>query len=143
MGEKLKGQCLCGSIKVSAKPNSENVDVCHCSLCRRWSGGPYFAVSCSDNVEISGDTLTSFRSSEWAERVFCNRCGTSISWRLANEGGENHVNSELFKETGKFPMGTQVFIDEKPDNYDFVQQTHTMTGAELFALFAPEENADD
>lgn len=143
MGEQLKGQCLCGSVKVAAKPNTENVDVCHCSVCRKWSAGPYLALSCADNVEITGDTVSTFRSSEWAERLFCNRCGTPIVWRLADGGGEHHVNSELFNETGKFPLGTQVFIDEKPSNYDFAQQTNTMTGAEVFALFAPEENADD
>lgn len=143
MGEQLKGQCLCGSIKVAVTPNSESVDVCHCSVCRKWTAGPYLALSCADNVEITGDTITTFRSSEWAERLFCSHCGTSIVWRLTDGGGENHVNSELFNETSGFPLGTQVFIDEKPDNYDFAQQTNTMTGAQVFALFAPGENAND
>ena len=33
----------------------------------------------------------------------------------------------------------QVFIDEKPDWYAFANETRNMTGAELFAMFAPED----
>lgn len=143
MTEKLVGKCLCESIEVTVTPNTKNVDICHCDTCRKWYGGPSFALACGSNVELSGDTISAYRSSEWAERVFCNNCGTSITWRLADGSGENHVNSELFRESKDFPLGTQVFIDQKPDNYDFVQQTHTMTGAELFALFAPQESEND
>lgn len=141
MVEKLVGQCLCGSVQVAVTPNSENVDICHCDMCRKWYGGPSFALACGSNVELSGETISAYRSSEWAERVFCSQCGTSITWRLADGSGEYHVNSNLFNEAKEFPLGTQVFIDEKPNNYDFKQQTHTMTGAEVFALFAPEENS--
>jgi hypothetical protein len=29
-----------------------------------------------------------------------------------------------------------MFIDEKPDNYSFSQQTKTLTGQEIFAMFS-------
>jgi len=31
----------------------------------------------------------------------------------------------------------QVFIDEKPDYYGFEHDTQQLTGAEVFAMFAP------
>ena len=78
----MKGTCLCGSIEVTA-PNHKQVSVCHCSLCRRWSGGPMFAVHFGSPVKFSGATPVAYRSSEWAERGFCATCGTQIKNALA------------------------------------------------------------
>ena len=88
----------------------------------------------------SGDSLGVYRSSEWAERTFCKNCGTVIAWRL-QEGGEHHLSAQLFEETGGYPLGLQVFIDQKPGNYSFAEKTKTMTGAEVFAAFAPPEDS--
>ncbi|WP_442512508.1 GFA family protein, partial [Novilysobacter longmucuonensis] len=41
----MEGSCLCNSIIVSAPAEAE-VGVCHCSMCRRWGGGPMLAVHC-------------------------------------------------------------------------------------------------
>ncbi len=48
----MKGHCLCGGIEVSAGDHQE-VGVCHCSTCRRWSGGPLFAVHCGKEAHFS------------------------------------------------------------------------------------------
>ena len=40
-------------------------------------------------------------------------------------------------ERGDFAWVRQIFIDEKPAYYDFANKTHNMTGAEVFAQFAP------
>jgi hypothetical protein len=37
-------------------------------------------------------------------------------------------------------LTSQVFIDDKPDFYDFANETKNMTGAEVFALYAPSDN---
>ncbi len=138
MGE-LSGKCLCGKVKVKATPRFEEVGSCHCSFCRKWSAGPFMALDCGDDVEIeAADGLGVYKSSQWAERVFCRNCGTLITWRL-HDGGENHLSAQLFEETASYPLGLQVFIDEKPDNYNFAETTKTMTGAEVFAMFAPPE----
>ena len=34
---------------------------------------------------------------------------------------------------------SQIFIDEKPDWYTFANETENMTGAEVFAMYAPKE----
>ncbi|MEM8750039.1 MAG: GFA family protein [Pseudomonadota bacterium] len=134
----LSGQCLCGQVTVHATPRSRNISVCHCSKCRTWTGGPFIALDCGDAVAMSGP-ISVFKSSAWAERVFCSNCGSAITWRL-QEGGEYHLSSQLFTESDGFPMKSQVFIDEKPDNYNFAETTETMTGAQVFAMFAPDES---
>ena len=65
----MKGKCLCGAIEVVADDHAE-VGLCHCSMCRRWSGGPMFAVHCGAGVAFNGAAAKAYRSSEWAERGF-------------------------------------------------------------------------
>mgnify|MGYP000571980733 FL=1 len=42
-------------------------------------------------------------------------------------------------EEVKVEFDCQIFSDEKPDYYDFADQTKMMTGEEVFAAFAPPE----
>ncbi|MEE9374821.1 MAG: GFA family protein [Rhizobiaceae bacterium] len=133
----LTGKCLCGAVIVKATPKREVIDACHCSMCRKWSAGPYLAMGCGDDVEITGGSFIGvYQSSEWAERVFCKTCGTSIAWRLQGES-EYHVSTQIFEETHSYPFDMQVYIDEKPKNYNFAEKTKTMTGAQIQAMFAP------
>ena len=39
-------------------------------------------------------------------------------------------------------MKRQIFIDEKPDWYDFANETETMTGPEVIAMFSEGDGAD-
>ena len=55
------------------------------------------------------------------------------------QSGEYMMSAGTFDDQSKQSMAIQVFIDEKPDGYDFANETKTMTGEELFALYAPED----
>ncbi len=77
------GSCLCGATLITAKSISKNVGACHCSMCRKWSGGPLMAVDCGTDVSFEGEeNISVFKSSEWAERGFCNKCGSHLFYRL-------------------------------------------------------------
>ena len=61
-------QCAIGSI---AEPTG--VNVCHCRMCQKASGGPFMAfagVRLSELVVTSG-AIATFSSSDIAERGFC------------------------------------------------------------------------
>ncbi len=137
----LSGTCLCGDVTVEATPRIHEMGTCHCAVCRKWSAGPFMTFDCGDNVVVKvQNSFGVYKSSQWAERVFCKICGTSVAWRL-QQGGEYHLSAQLFEETANYPLGLQVFIDEKPDNYNFAEKTKTMTGEEVFAMFSsPEES---
>jgi hypothetical protein len=47
------------------------------------------------------------------------------------------VSAEALDDRGGYAFKTQIFIDEKPGYYEFANKTHNMTGAEVFAAFAP------
>ncbi len=135
--ENLKGQCLCGRVSVVVSWVSGEVGACHCGTCRRWGGGPYLSLSGGNRVRFDGEKdIAVYASSEWAERGFCRRCGTHLFYRL-QENQHHYLPAGLFPGTGG-QMTHQVFIDEKPDYYDFSNATRNLTGAEVLALFGAD-----
>jgi hypothetical protein len=76
------------------------------------------------------------RSSEWAERCFCKQCGTPLFYRLIAQN-QYFVSAEALDDRAGYTFTSQIFIDEKPGYYDFANKTQNMTGAEVFAAFAP------
>ncbi len=133
-----KGSCLCGAVRVTAKNVSKNVGACHCSTCRKWTGGPLLAVDCGTDVSFEGEENVSvFDSSKWAERGFCNKCGSHLFYRL-KESQQHIMSVGLFEDDRMFVLDHQVFIDEKPTFYQFANKTKDMTGAEVFAKYAPQ-----
>ena len=82
MPKTIPGQCLCGRITFSAQPITSEMDACHCTQCRKWSGGVLFAVVCSSVQINNGSELTAYQSSDWGERLFCRHCGCNLFWRM-------------------------------------------------------------
>jgi hypothetical protein len=108
---------------------------------RRWSGGTYMAVGCGDSVEFENEgSLGRFKSSDWGERLFCKQCGSSLMWQTKDAKHQN-VSLQAFEDPQEFEFANQVFVDCKPDNYSFTQQTNNMTEKEVMTAFAasPEE----
>jgi hypothetical protein len=134
-----QGGCLCGAVRFTASPKDHEVGACHCSMCRKWTGGPFMVIDCSDTVKVENDSnLGVYRSSEWAERCFCKKCGSVLFYRLV-QNGNSYASAEAFDDRAGYALTSQVFIDEKPAYYDFANKTHNMTGAEVFAAFAPPD----
>ena len=140
---KLNGRCLCGAVRFSAKPVNDEMGACHCSMCRRWSGGVFLCVDCSDSVEIiEGDDLAFYGSSEWGERGFCKTCGSTLMWRM-RDGSHNVVSIQAFDDPSQFRFTTEIFVDSKPGNYAFANDTRKMTEAEFLAAFASTQDAEN
>ncbi len=132
------GSCLCGAVKITANTLSEAVGACHCQTCRKWGGGPLLAVDGGTDISITGDEkITIYDSSEWADRGFCKGCGTHLFYRL-KQNQQYILPAGLFGDDHDFLFDHQVFVDEQPGYYQFANDTEKMTGAELFAKFAPQ-----
>lgn len=130
-----RGHCICGEVRIKAKNASSSVGACHCKMCRRWGGGPFMEIDCGADVEIDGEeNIAVFNSSDWAERGFCRNCGTHLFYRL-KESRQHMIPVGLFEDSESLVFESQVFIDEKPDYYEFTNKTKDLTGEELFALF--------
>lgn len=129
------GGCLCGAVRFVVEKAGSEVDACHCSMCRRWAGGPIIALDCGDAISFEGaDSITRYRSSDWAERGFCKLCGSSLFYRLLQDG-RYAVSAGAFDDQTDFTLSGEIFIDDKPKYYDFAGDRCRMTGAEVFAMF--------
>ena len=132
----VSGSCLCGVVRITVKKFSKNFGACHCGMCRKWGGGPFLAVDCGTDVRFENEkNISVFSSSEWAERGFCAQCGSHLFYRL-KEKNQHIMPVGLFNDDIPFAFDHQVFIDEKPLFYQFLNQTKDMTGDELFAQFS-------
>jgi len=136
MTEHMTGQCLCSAVKFTARDVPHQIGVCHCSQCRRVSSGPYFAVAAGSVAFEGEENLGRYRSSDWAERGFCRKCGSSLFYRMIEEDRYMMAVGSFDDQSG-FELARQVFFDEKPGFYDFPQTTPTSTGDDLFARYAP------
>jgi len=136
--QEVTGGCLCGAVRFSATAKRE-IGACHCSMCRKWTAGPFLTVDCGDSVKVSdAANLAWYRSSDWAERAFCKQCGSTLFYRLVGRN-DHFVSAESLDDTSGFALTHQIFIDEKPAYYDFANKTKNMTGAEVIAAFAQSE----
>jgi hypothetical protein len=109
-------------------------------MCRKWGGGPLLAVDCGADVVIEGEeNVGVYDSSQWAERGFCTRCGTHLFYRL-KQNQQYHIPAGLLDGCDDLVFESQVFIDEKPGYYAFANETKNMTGAEIFAMYAPKSD---
>ncbi|WP_462137545.1 GFA family protein [Candidatus Mycalebacterium sp.] len=136
---KAEGKCLCGAVSFTTSEASPMVGACHCEMCRRWGGGPFMGINCGSDVSFKGaENVAVFNSSDWAERGFCAKCGSHLFYRIKRNG--MHVMPVgLFGDGIPFSFSHEVFVDEKPDFYDFSNETEKMTGEECFAKFAEKE----
>jgi hypothetical protein len=131
----IEGHCLCGGVRVVLPAPVSDVGACHCDRCRRWGSGPWLALQVPGAV-ISGDTLTIYRSSMFAERGFCRRCGTHIFHR-PQDGPELAVSSGLFP-SDHLHIAREIFSDSKPPFYRFVADSEKRTGASMAQEWLPK-----
>jgi len=130
--EPLNGHCLCGAVTITINAARPMVDICHCEMCVRW-GGTFLGGLSGESHSVSGeDHVAVYKSSEWAERAFCKTCGSNL-WYLFVPGNHYSFIAGLFDVPEGFGILQQIFVDEKPDWYDLVQQSPMKTGAEVIA----------
>src|SRR4051812_46426208 len=79
----ILGGCLCGVVRFAAQAMPRSVHFCHCSMCRRWTGGAFAVLAWfpSTAVRWTSGEPTIHRSSNIAERAFCGTCGTPLFLR--------------------------------------------------------------
>lgn len=134
--ERLKGSCNCGAVTFSAVPSSAKIGACHCATCRKMGAGPFFGVECGETLAVDTDAdLGIYDSSDWAERGFCRKCGSSLFWRLKDHS-MTIIGVDLFDDAPAFEFDHEVYIDKKPDYYSFAQTTHQMTEQDVMTAFA-------
>ena len=123
------GGCMCGAVRYTLQEEPTKMGACHCSMCRRWSGGIYLGCETKPDGMVfeNPENLTIYQSSDWAERGFCKTCGSNLFYRLTIEGpmqGVYHFGAGTLDNADDLELEGELFIDLKPSGYSFEQNTH-------------------
>jgi hypothetical protein len=133
---------MCGAVSYTAKGLKAEISACHCSMCRRWTGGPLLAIGTSEVAWEGEDKITAIKSSDWAERGFCSVCGSSLFYRVTAPGphqGRYHIPFGTLDDQSGFEIILEFFIDKKPEAYTLAGERKRLTEAEVMALFGGSE----
>jgi len=143
VSSEISGRCLCGAVSFTAEIAGRGIDVCHCSMCRRWTGGPLLGLAHDGAVRFQGaEHIGVYASSDWGERGFCRVCGSSLYWRVRGTD-EYSFCARALDDPSALALTTEIFIDEKPGYYAFANETRKLTGEEAMASFMAGRQTDD
>ncbi|MFB9267162.1 GFA family protein [Bradyrhizobium erythrophlei] len=108
-----EGGCLCGAVRFKAEGEPLNVRVCHCRICQKAMGSPFFARAQFDPraLTIEGE-IASYATSAAIERVFCKVCGTRLFSRRTN-GTATGVALATFDDRNAFAPTEHIWVSEK------------------------------
>ncbi len=126
------GSCLCGAVTYAAEGVEHDMHSCHCTMCRRWSGGSAMAAGVA-SVSFTGEEhIGRYDSSAWADRGFCRKCGTNLFYHL--KPTDHYVMwMGTFDDQSEFRLVGEIYVEDKPDAYDFAGDHPRMTGEEFMA----------
>ena len=147
-GASKTGGCLCGAVRFTLNEAPTEYGACHCSMCRKFSGGIELGIRAMPG-EITWDAdedLATYTSSEWAERGFCRKCGSSLFWRLTAPGpmrGMLSLSVGALDSMDGLDFNVEVYIDHKPESHAFVGERQRMTEADVMAMVAASAQEGD
>ncbi|MEE9326217.1 MAG: GFA family protein [Cocleimonas sp.] len=110
-----KGQCLCGDIQYQVTKIEERMGHCHCKMCRKFHGAAFatFGEAKAKNFKwVKGeDLLQSYQAKNGSIRQFCQKCGSSMTFKASNDDGK----------LIEFTLGTlDTDLDLQPDAHIFI-----------------------
>ena len=131
---------MCGAVRFSAHNVPDVFGACHCEMCRRWAGSAFMGVSVSEeDVEFTGEqNISRVQSSQWAERAWCNACGSGLWYRVTASGplsGKYSLPVGLFDSTDAMKLVSEIFVDCKSGAFSFAGNTRKLTRAEVEKKF--------
>ena len=113
--ETLLGSCLCGGVRFEVTEAFEAVSACHCTSCKKISGGAG-TVSGRARTEairiLEGEALLrTFQPAEGVAKTFCSICGSNLF-------GGGWPDSEM---TSVRLSSIDSYFDQKPESHIFVR----------------------
>lgn len=104
----LEGHCLCGAVEVTVNDAPGWVGVCHCDMCKRWSGAVFACLPAKD-VTITGPVVE-YASSPVSYRAFCGTCGSHLYMR-DEDRAERDLMPGLFDGARDWPLKSEIYTD--------------------------------
>lgn len=119
---KANGSCLCGGVSYEVTGNLGIFQYCHCSRCRKFTGGAHAA-----NLIVTPDQFHWLTGEDQVGRYevmdanhfatsFCKTCGSSLPWMSKSGKAIIIPAGSLDEHPGIEPM-QNIFWDSKADWY--------------------------
>jgi hypothetical protein len=115
----LTGGCLCGHVRFKVDGPMREVVACHCSQCRKQTGN-FIATTNAKSADVTfleTKGLKWFKSSDEAERGFCQDCGSVLFWRRFDSDTISITAGSLDGKTG-LKICEHIYVADKPDWYE-------------------------
>jgi len=109
------GGCQCGAIRYAFYAPLENSHVCHCRMCQRATGGVFAALAggAPGNFAWTRGTPSYFASSNLAQRGFCAKCGTPLSFQYQAAGSRIYTTIGSLDHPERVELVSQAGIESR------------------------------
>lgn len=113
------GSCLCGAVRFEISGALRPVIACHCIQCRKQTGTYMSATAAADSDLTFSETrgLKWFRSSNEAQRGFCQECGSVLFWKRDGSSTTSIAAGSIDGPTGA-PLEGHIFCESAGDYYE-------------------------
>ncbi len=113
----IRGSCLCGDIRFETAAQPQGASMCHCSQCRKQSGGIWASAQVPDtDISITGP-MSWFEATPQAKRGSCPRCGSFLFWKGTGEDATSFALGAVDGNTG-LSVEKHIFVASKGDYYE-------------------------
>ena len=111
----MQGSCWCGSVRFEVADPFLNLSFCHCTSCKRISGGVGTANgrARTESIEVTQgrELLTTYQPDEGSAKTFCSRCGSNLFGGGWPESEESSVRLSAI-DSG---------LDQTPQSHKYVR----------------------
>lgn len=117
MQEALTGGCACGSVRYRLASVPYDTGWCHCRNCQLTSGAPalvFSTVPAADLLITSGeDKVKAFRSTSFGRRLFCGKCGTTLTMKVDHQPDTIDFAVATLDEPDAVAPGFHIFTESR------------------------------
>ena len=138
---------MCGAVRFTARDVPATYGICHCEMCRRWTGVALVAATVPQaGVSWEGaEHIARLQSSDWAERAWCKSCGTGLYYHVPTPGpmsGNIEIPIGLFDTTEGMALSGEIYIDHKIPSLGFTGNHSRLTRKEVLKQFGIADDFD-
>lgn len=110
-----EGGCLCGAIRYRVAGEPIAATLCHCTDCRRASGGTNVAWAVFDKGDfewLQGEPAD-YSSSPGINWLFCKDCGSTLGYRRSERPNHMDITTGTLDDPDIYPPSDEIWIGQK------------------------------
>lgn len=114
----IKGKCNCEAVTFEVSTELTDVYMCHCSICRKFTGNTGAAVVVVKNEDFrwltGNDHIASWKKSDadW-QAWFCKACGSPLPGK--NSDSHMFIHAGLLPDGLNLKVAHHIWVDSKAD----------------------------